>query len=113
MAISSNCSNIRGVPAVDDIYYLGRSNPGYKIVTSAASNWDKPVVFAETYAAYGQNMNEKIAYKVAMDQHAMGVNIQLTSGGQARTAYAPEFNRFYSGRMEISCCSAWKTCRRT
>jgi hypothetical protein len=88
----------QGVPAVDDIYYLGRSNPGYKIVTSAASNWDKPVVFAETYAAYGPNMNEKIAYKVAMDQHAMGVNLQITSGGPARTAYAPQFNRFL-GRM--------------
>lgn len=88
----------QGVPAVDDIYYLGRSNPGYKIVSSAASNYDKPVVFAETYAAYGANMNEKIAYKVAMDQHAMGVNLQVTSGGPARTAYAPQFNKFL-GRM--------------
>ena len=42
----------QGVPAVDDIYFLGRSNPGYKIVSSAAFNWDKPVMFAETYAAY-------------------------------------------------------------
>jgi len=86
-----------GVPGVDDIYYLGRSNPGYKIVTSAASNWDHPIVFAETYAAYG-GVNEKTAYKVAMDQHAMGVNQQVTSGGPARTAYAPEFNKFL-GRM--------------
>lgn len=87
----------QGVPAVDDIYFLGRSNPGYKIVTSAASNYDKPVVFAETYAAYG-GIDEKTVYKVAMDQHAMGVNLQVTSGGPARTAYAPQFNRFL-GRM--------------
>jgi hypothetical protein len=33
-----------------------------------------------------------------MDQHAMGVNLQVTSGGPARTAYAPQFNRFL-GRM--------------
>jgi hypothetical protein len=86
-----------GVPGVDDIYFLGRSNPGYKIVSSAASNWDKPQVFAETYAAYG-GVDEKTAYKVAMDQHAMGVNIQVTSGGVGRAAFAPQFNRFL-GRM--------------
>src|SRR5437899_12618868 len=33
-----------------------------------------------------------------MDQHAMGVNLQVTSGGPARTPYAPQFNRFL-GRM--------------
>jgi hypothetical protein len=86
-----------GVPGVDDIYFLGRSNPGYKIVTSAASNWDKPVVFAETYAAYG-GVDEKTAYRVAMDQHAMGVNLQVTSGGLWRAAFAPQLNRFL-GRM--------------
>jgi hypothetical protein len=87
----------QGVPAVDDIYFHGRSNPGYKIVASAAYNYDKPVFFAETYAAYG-SLNEKTVYKVAMDQYAMGVNLQVTSGGPARTAYAPQFNRFL-GRM--------------
>ena len=86
-----------GVPGVDDIYFLGRSNPGYKIASSAASNWDKPQVFAETYAAYG-GVDEKTAYKVAMDQHAMGVNIQVTSGNLGRSAFAPQFNRFL-GRM--------------
>jgi hypothetical protein len=86
-----------GVPGVDDIYFLGRSNPGYKIVTSAASNWDKPVVFAETYAAYG-GVDEKTAYKVAMDQHAMGVNQQVTSGNVGRAAFALQLNRFL-GRM--------------
>jgi hypothetical protein len=89
----------QGVPAVDDIYFLGRSNPGYKIVSSAASNWDKPVTFAETYAAYGK-IDEKTVYKVAMDQFAMGVNLQVTSGGPGlwNSAYVPEFNRFL-GRM--------------
>jgi hypothetical protein len=68
-------------------------------VSSAASNWDKPVTFAETYAAYGA-LNEKTVYKVAMDQFAMGVNLQVTSGGPGlwNSAYVPEFNRFL-GRM--------------
>jgi hypothetical protein len=89
----------QGVPAVDDIYFHGRSNPGYKIVSSAAFNYDKPVVFAETYAAYGA-LSEKTVYKVAMDQYAMGVNLQVTSGGPAlwNSAYMPQFNN-YLGRM--------------
>jgi alpha-L-rhamnosidase len=89
----------QGVPAVDDIYFLGRSNPGYKIVASAAFNYDKPVFFAETYAAYG-GLSEKTVYKVAMDQYAMGVNLQVTSGGPAlwNSAYMPQFNN-YLGRM--------------
>jgi hypothetical protein len=90
----------QGVPAVDDIWSYGRSNPGYKIVTSAAYNYDKPVVFAETYAGYPGLAEKKTVYKVAMDQYAMGVNLQVTSGGPTlwNSAYVPEFNRFL-GRM--------------
>ncbi|MBE0595121.1 MAG: hypothetical protein IH616_22260 [Gemmatimonadales bacterium] len=89
----------QGVPAADDIYYLGRSNPGYKIVSSAAFNYDKPVVFAETYAAY-RDIDEQTTYKVAMDQHAMGVNLQVTSGGPRLwgSPFIPEFNN-YLGRL--------------
>ena len=85
----------QGVPAVDDIYFLGRSNPGYKIAASAAFNYDKPVMFAETYAAY-TGLNEKIAFKVAMDQYAMGVNLQVTSGGPNvwNSSYMPQLNSF-------------------
>ena len=56
-------------------------------------------MFAETYAAYN-GINEKTVYKVAMDQFAMGVNLQVTSGGPGfwNAAYVPEFNRFL-GRM--------------
>jgi hypothetical protein len=90
----------QGVPAVDDIQLWGRSNPGYKIVSSAASNWDKPVVFSETYAGYRELGDEKTVLRVAMDQYAMGVNLQVTSGGPQlwNSAYVPEFNR-YLGRL--------------
>jgi hypothetical protein len=90
----------QGVPAVDDIQLWGRSNPGYKIVSSAAFNWDKPVVFAETYAGYRELADAKTVYRVAMDQYAMGVNLQVTSGGPQlwNSAYVPEFNR-YLGRL--------------
>ena len=64
------------LPTVDDIWWWGRSNDSYKIVTSAAFNYDHPICRAETYAAY-RVLNEKIAYSVAMDQFAMGINFQV------------------------------------
>ncbi len=66
----------QAVPTIDDIWWWGRTNVAYKIVTSSAFNWDKPLASAETYAAY-RTLNEKIAYAVAMDQFAMGINFQV------------------------------------
>lgn len=85
----------QAIPTVDDIWWYGRSNPSYKIVTSAAFNFDKPIARAETYAAY-RILDEKIAFQVAMDQFAMGVNFQIP----ARTPQPkrPELNE-YVGRL--------------
>ncbi len=86
-------------PGVDDIWWWGRSNRGYKIVSSAAANYDKPVVMGETYLAY-HDLEDKIALRVAMDQYAMGVNFQIPgpipSGSPG--SRAAELNR-YVGRM--------------
>jgi len=82
------------VPGIDDIYYPGRSLVSYKIVTSAAYNYDRPECFAETYAAY-RAMNPTIALRTAMDQFAMGINIQL---GTRPPEIGPEMDRFV-GRM--------------
>ena len=76
------------IPGVDDIYFLGRSNTSYKVVTSAAFNYDKPVVMAETYAAY-HKLDRKIAFQVAMDQYAMGVSFQV-SGTSTNARFSPE-----------------------
>ena len=89
------------VPGADDIFWWGRSNPGYKIVTSASYNFDKPVTWAETYAAYQAN-NRDTAYKVAMDQYAMGINMQTPFPGSLEEKMSVEefieFNR-YIGRL--------------
>jgi hypothetical protein len=82
------------IPGIDDIYYNGRSNVAYKVVTSSAFNWDKPLVMAETYAAYRQR-SAGIAYKTAMDQYAMGINLQI--GGRPADV-GPQLDRFV-GRM--------------
>ncbi len=89
------------VPAADDIFWWGRSNPGYKIVTSASFNYDKPVTWAETYAAY-RACDKDTAYKVAMDQYAMGINMQTPFPGELEKDLSVEelieFNRFI-GRL--------------
>jgi hypothetical protein len=85
----------QALPTVDDIWWYGRSNPSYKIVTSAAFNFDHPIARAETYAAY-RGLTDKIAFQVAMDQYAMGINYQIP----ARTVQPkrPELND-YVGRL--------------
>ena len=69
------------VPATDDIYYPGRSNVGYKIVSSSAYNWDKPEMFTETFAAYSRPQYAALTpenyMRVSLDQLAMGTNIQI------------------------------------
>ena len=71
----------QAVPATDDIYYPGRSNVGYKVVSSSAYNWDKPEMFTETFAAYSRAqykaLNPENYRRVTLDQFAMGTNIQI------------------------------------
>jgi hypothetical protein len=83
------------VPAIDDIWWWGRSNRSYKLVSSSGFNWDKPFLMAETYAAYRNNMSPEIVYKVAMDQAAMGANFQVGALPRDKT---PESDRFI-GRL--------------
>jgi hypothetical protein len=86
------------VPTIDDIWFTGRSNTSYKIVTSAAFNYDRPIIQAETYAAYQRGWQDaKAGYRTAMDQHAMGINQQV--GNRLGDAESPEMGR-YVGRME-------------
>lgn len=88
----------QAIPGADDIFRWGRSNRGYKVVTSAAFNYDKPLIMSETYAAY-QKVDEKILFQVAMDQYAMGINFQTpTAGIERRAKNVPDLNR-YVGRM--------------
>jgi hypothetical protein len=66
------------IPTIDDIWWYGRSNVSYKIVTSSGFNYDHRILRAETYAAYA-GLTERMAYQVAMDQYAMGINAQVTA----------------------------------
>ncbi len=64
------------IPTIDDIWWYGRTNSAYKIVTSSGFNYDHRIIRAETYAAY-RGLTDKMAFQVAMDQYAMGINSQV------------------------------------
>lgn len=66
------------IPGIDDIYYPGRTLVSYKIVTSAAFNYDWPECIAETFAAYRpQPVTNTTALRTTLDQAAMGINMQM------------------------------------
>ena len=89
------------IPSIDDIWWADRSNVSYKIVSSAAFNYDRPLVMAETYAAYlPDQATPRIAYRTAMDQHAMGVNLQIGNRPSNNDPQMGPVMSAYVGRME-------------
>jgi hypothetical protein len=61
------------IPGVDQISNYGRGAKAYKVVSSAACNYDRPLVMTECYGAM-KNLPVANLYKDAMDQFAKGIN---------------------------------------
>jgi hypothetical protein len=67
------CFKYQDVPGVDKI---GGDRPAerfYKVISSAAYNWDKALVMSETYGAMG-DISWNTIYHVAMEQYTKGIN---------------------------------------
>jgi hypothetical protein len=64
------------IPAIDQVFQYGRASRAYKIVSSAACNWDRPAVLTECYGGIDQ-MPVANLYKEAMDQFAKGINTMV------------------------------------
>lgn len=67
------CFKYQDIPGVDKI---GGDRPAerfYKVISSAAYNWDKALVMSETYGAMGDISWDTI-YHVAMEQYTKGIN---------------------------------------
>lgn len=70
------CFKYLEIPGIDKI---GGDRPAerfYKVVSSAAYNWNKSLVMSETYGAMG-NINWNEIFAVAMDQYAKGINMLI------------------------------------
>lgn len=68
------CFKYLDIPGIDKIGGSRPTEKFYKVVSSAAYNWDKSFVMSETYGDMGDISWETI-YSVAMDQYTKGINV--------------------------------------
>jgi hypothetical protein len=82
------------IPGIDKI---GGDRPAervYKVVSSAAYNWDKALVMSETYGAMGDIPWQTI-YQVALEQYTKGINQLIPHAvwyDTAKVTYKPELS---------------------
>jgi hypothetical protein len=103
------------IPAIDQVFAYGRASRAYKLVSSAACNYDRPMVLTECYGGIA-NLPLANLYKEAMDQFAKGINAMVPHAvwyNAAKIAFPeelsyrhpifgpqlPEYNR-YIGRLQ-------------
>ena len=72
-------SKYQDIPAVDQIAHYGRASKIYKVVSSSAINYDRPLVATESYGAI-RNMPVENLYREAMEQFAKGINLMVPHG---------------------------------
>jgi hypothetical protein len=88
------CYKYQDVPGIDKIGWDNDPEGYYKIVSSAAYNWDKAQVMTETYGAMG-NLSWDRLYAIVMEQYAKGINNFIPHGvwyNLGRVTYLPELS---------------------
>ena len=69
------------IPLMDAIFYHGHGRPGFKLISSAATMYDRPLVAAEAYGAYPENdFDATMLYRTGMELFARGVNRVVPHG---------------------------------
>jgi hypothetical protein len=100
------------IPGIDKI---GGGRPAelfYKIVSSAAYNWDKPLVMAESYGAMPDpntpgDLTWNEIYSIAMDQYAKGINMLIPASvwyDDKNVHYKPDLshrNPLYADSLQL------------
>jgi len=98
------CFKHLDIPGIDKI---GGDRPAerfYKLVSSAAYNWDKSMVMSETYGAMG-DLSWDAIYTVAMEQYTKGINMLIPHAvwyDDTRVTFKPELSwrhPAYAGRL--------------
>jgi len=64
------------IPGVDQIGTYGRGSRAYKVISSIAYNYDRPLVMTECYGAM-KDLPLANLYREAMDQFAKGINMMV------------------------------------
>ena len=100
------CFKYLSVPGIDKI---GGNRPAenfYKIVSSAAYNWDHSLVMSETYGDMGDIDWTRI-FGIAMDQYAKGINMLIPHAAwynKAQVVFRPELslqNPLYADSLPV------------
>lgn len=100
------CFKYLEIPGIDKI---GGDRPAerfYKVVSSAAYNWNSSLVMSETYGAMG-NISWKEIFAVAMDQYAKGINVLIPHAvwyDDTNVRFKPELshrNPLYADSLKI------------
>ena len=88
------CYKYQDVPGIDKIGWDNDPEAYYKIVSSAAYNWDKAQAMTETYGAMG-NLSWDRLYAIVMEQYAKGINNIIPHGvwyNRSNITYLPELS---------------------
>ena len=83
----------QSMPGIDQIGFYGRASKAYKVVSSAANNYDRPQVMTECYGAMDLPLPN--LYKEAMDQFAKGINTMVPHAvwyDQAAIRFLPDLS---------------------
>ncbi|MEI7935430.1 MAG: glycosyl hydrolase [Verrucomicrobiota bacterium] len=69
------------IPLMDAIFYHGHGRPGFKLISSAATMYDRPLVAAEEYGAYAEkDFDSVMLYRTGLELFARGVNRVIPHG---------------------------------
>ncbi|MFH1265879.1 MAG: glycosyl hydrolase, partial [Planctomycetota bacterium] len=88
------CFEHQDIPGIDQIFQYGRASKAYKVVSSAAYNYDRRLVMTECYGGI-KDMPVENLYKEAMDQFAKGINVMVPHAvwyDSANVIFPPELS---------------------
>ena len=69
------------IPLLDSIHYYGHGRDGFKLVTSAAFTYDRPITAVEIYGNYPDpSVDTAMLYRSAMELYVRGANLMIPHG---------------------------------
>jgi len=84
------------IPLLDSIHYYTHGRDGFKLPTSAAFNYDRPVTAVEIYGNYPDgSVDSAMLYRSAMELYVRGANLMIPHGmwyDPATMHIPPEFS---------------------
>jgi hypothetical protein len=67
------------IPMIDSIHYYGHGRPGFKLTSSAACSYERPLTAVEIYGNY-KTFDAAMLYRSGMELFARGANVLLPHG---------------------------------